>query len=400
MKIITEARVALPLFHIQEVVMSKKNKVIEIVLTGGPCSGKTTMLAYLFEKVSNWGYRVFIAPETATEFMSTGIANLSEIEKDDFYTYLQIEKLMLIEQAWKRKSYLRRAALFPEERRVIFYDRAEADISAYMPRRNFEKILRSVKLGWRDARDSYDGVIHLVSAACGAEKFYTIENNKARRENIIEARIADERTQQAWNGHPHLKIIDNSTGFEEKLNRAIQAVARILGVPVPLTIERKFLLRHRPDFNNPLLMQPVPILIEQIYLVANKIEEIRIRKRCLRREDPVYYRTHRIKIGYGRRQETEEMISVKEYNQLKLFRDPSKRVIKKRRYCFIHNNQYFELDIFPADIFRNYELCLLEIKLTEENDKVEVPSFLNVSKEVTGDERYTNAQLASLCFSK
>lgn len=382
--------------------MSKKNEITEIVLTGGPCSGKTTMLAYLLEKVSDWGYRVFIAPETATEFISTGIANFSEIEKDDFYTYLQIEKLMLIEQTWKRKSYLRRAALFPEERRVIFYDRAEADIAAYMPRRHFEKMLRSVKLGWRDARDSYDGVIHLVSAACGAEKFYTLENNKARKENLEEARIADRKTQEAWNGHPHLKIIDNSTGLEEKINRALQAVARILKTPIPLTIERKFLLHRRPDFHNPLLMQPVPILIEQIYLISKPMEEIRIRKRSLRREDPIYYRTHRVNIGHGKRQETEEVISAKEYNQLKVFRDPFKRVIKKRRYCFIHNNQYFELDIFPADKARNRnrELCLLEIKLTEENDKVEIPPFLNVLKEVTGYKKYTNAQLASLWPSK
>ena len=38
----------------------------EIVLTGGPCSGKTTAHAYLREKLMDFGWRVFFVPESAT----------------------------------------------------------------------------------------------------------------------------------------------------------------------------------------------------------------------------------------------------------------------------------------------------------------------------------------------
>ena len=38
-----------------------------------------------------------------------------------------------------------------------------------------------------ELRDNYDAVIHMVTAAKGAEKYYTTENNKARTESIPES---------------------------------------------------------------------------------------------------------------------------------------------------------------------------------------------------------------------
>ena len=44
-----------------------------IVLTGGPCSGKSSSLAYLTEKLSDHGFMVFVIPETATIITNSGI---------------------------------------------------------------------------------------------------------------------------------------------------------------------------------------------------------------------------------------------------------------------------------------------------------------------------------------
>ena len=57
-----------------------------------------------------------------------------------------------------------------------------------------------------ELRDNYDAVFHLVTAAKGAEKFYTLENNKARSERIEEAAIVDDKIISAWTGHPHFRI--------------------------------------------------------------------------------------------------------------------------------------------------------------------------------------------------
>ncbi len=37
----------------------------------------------------------------------------------------------------------------------------------------------------------YDVVVHMVTAADGAEKFYTLENNAARYEDVPTAKIVD-----------------------------------------------------------------------------------------------------------------------------------------------------------------------------------------------------------------
>lgn len=61
----------------------------------------------------------------------------------------------------------------------------------------------------RDKR--YNAVIHLVTAADGAETFYSTETNTTRLETLEEARELDVKLQRAWVGHPKLMIFDNCT---------------------------------------------------------------------------------------------------------------------------------------------------------------------------------------------
>lgn len=44
-----------------------------IVLTGGPCGGKTTGISYLQEKFGDMGFSVICVPETATEVFKSGV---------------------------------------------------------------------------------------------------------------------------------------------------------------------------------------------------------------------------------------------------------------------------------------------------------------------------------------
>lgn len=52
----------------------------------------------------------------------------------------------------------------------------------------------------------YIAIFHLVTAAQGAEKFYSLDNNGIRIENIEQAREIDARTCRAWIGHPKLYV--------------------------------------------------------------------------------------------------------------------------------------------------------------------------------------------------
>ncbi|MCR4816974.1 MAG: ATP-binding protein, partial [Bacteroidales bacterium] len=47
--------------------------ITKIVLTGGPCAGKTTALARIVEHFSGMGYQVYTVPEAATLFSQSGV---------------------------------------------------------------------------------------------------------------------------------------------------------------------------------------------------------------------------------------------------------------------------------------------------------------------------------------
>jgi len=94
------------------------------------------------------------------------------------------------------------------------------DGSAYTDENVWQAILDET--GWstiqlRDRR--YEAVVHLVSAADGAEEHYNADNNVARYENIKEAVELDKRLINAWVGHPHFSIIQNGVNsFQEKID--------------------------------------------------------------------------------------------------------------------------------------------------------------------------------------
>ena len=46
--------------------------VTRILLTGGPCAGKTTALASISQDLTQLGYKVLVVPEAATIFMKGG----------------------------------------------------------------------------------------------------------------------------------------------------------------------------------------------------------------------------------------------------------------------------------------------------------------------------------------
>jgi DNA replication protein DnaC len=52
--------------------MDNTVNVTRICLTGGPCAGKTTIMASISQDLSQLGYRVLIVPEAATILMKGG----------------------------------------------------------------------------------------------------------------------------------------------------------------------------------------------------------------------------------------------------------------------------------------------------------------------------------------
>ena len=253
---------------------SGDKKIYKIVITGGPCAGKTTALSYIQETFTKKGFFVMIIPETASELILAGITPWTIDNNLNFEYYIlkhQIEKEKLFLEAAKHIANY--------DKVLVVCDRGTLDCKPYMSKLEFNHALKNLNTNEVSLRDNYDAVFHLVTAANGAKDYYTLENNKARYETIDEALEKDQKTISAWTGHPHFRVIDNSTDFANKLKRLKGEIISFLGDDVPYEIERKFLIEY-PNIEKLEKQQNCQkVEIIQTYLKEKNGVETRIRQR-------------------------------------------------------------------------------------------------------------------------
>ena len=361
--------------------MSKR--ITKIVLTGGPAAGKTTLISrILHEFKQEDGWRVITIPETATELISGfGIRPFG-----DCMSMLAFQDFVVADQIHKEKLALDAAQVVPEDNILIIYDRALMDDKAYISDEEFAEVLSRFD-GRTEASvlANYDAVLHLVTCAKGAEFAYDL-GNAARTESLEYAREMDDRTLRAWRGHPNLHIIDNSVNFEDKINRAIVEIYRLLGEPEPMVNKRKFLV-EMPDVA--LLREnygALAIDMMQTYLrVTQPGVERRIRQQE-NGEDYLYFYTEKHVMEDGTKWVTEKPISEKRYLHYLMEYDEQLHSVRKKKHRFIYKDCRFELDVYPFSSDRAV--------LFMYGEDAEIPPEITVLREVTGDPAYKNRQLA------
>ena len=199
----------------------------------------------------------------------------------------------------------------------------------------------------------------------------------------------DDKLISAWTGHPHFRIIDNSTDFEEKLERLLKEIASFLGEPEPFEIERKFLIYYPNIKELENMDNCTKVDITRTYLKSSDGVERRVRARGID-GDYLYYLTEKREISKLKRIETERKLSQVEYLQSLMESDNKLHTIHKTRYCLSENNQYFEIDIYPEWDRQ----AIMEIELNSEDQKIDVPDFIKIIKEVTDDDNYKNYGMA------
>ncbi|MBR6890843.1 MAG: AAA family ATPase [Clostridia bacterium] len=361
--------------------------ITKIVLTGGPAAGKTTLISrILHEFKQEDGWRVITIPETATELISGfGIRPFGGC-----MSMLAFQDFVIADQIHKERLALKAAEVVPEENVLIIYDRALMDDKAYISDEEFAEVLSRFD-GRTEASvlAGYDAVIHLVTCAKGAEFAYNL-GNAARTESLDYAREMDDRTLRAWRGHPHLQIIDNSVNFEDKINRAMREIYRILGEPEPMVKKRKFLV-EMPDVNK-LCEQYGALALDMmqtyLHMVAPNVER-RIRQQK-NGEDYLYFYTEKHLMPGGAKWDTEKPISEKAYIRYLMEGDSSLHSVRKTKYRFIFGGYRFELDVYPFSTDRAM------LFMYAGGADAAMPPEIKVIREVTGDPAYKNRHLAQV----
>ena len=98
------------------------------------------------------------------------------------------------------------------------------DTAAFLTEEMWNKL--KIKTGWsnvqlRDCR--YDAILHMITAADGAEEFYAYDN-PARFHPPEEAIKVDKALRAAYLGHNQVFYIENRTSFKEKIRYCINAI--------------------------------------------------------------------------------------------------------------------------------------------------------------------------------
>lgn len=172
----------------------------KIVLTGGPCGGKTESIPFLLEKLRKQKYSLEIVDETANSLLELGYMPNVNISTFDFQNLLF--KIQFL------KEYMSEG-----KSKILLCDRGLFDGKVYIDNIDFKKILDVNKVDEQKIFSTYDAALYFRSISYE----YPNEFIKYRIYETPEiGRMRDERCKEIWSQ----KIIpceySNFDGLEKK----------------------------------------------------------------------------------------------------------------------------------------------------------------------------------------
>ena len=359
-------------------------KILRVVITGGPCGGKTTALEEISKSFRTQGYKVIIVPETATALINGEIKPFGN--DNDKIPLLPFQQIVLDMQLAKEKAADLAAESCLNDKVVILYDRGVLDNRAYITDDQFKTMIDKKGITEAQILSRYDLVLHLVTAASGKEEYYTTLNNTARFETPEEAREKDKRTMESWSNYPNLKIIGNDCLFDEKIKRAVNEIRSFIGERQVIN-QRKYKIAR---INYRILSNYLKVhmleeeITEFVTSYTKEFDEL-FRKSTIAGSS--YYTCTRINYHEdGTKTTVHKNINeeIYEENKSKIQGEP----ITKIRYNFIYNGERYRLDEYGEPT----NLTTLERDVTNSSIK-ELPNFIKIKEEITNDRDYCDANI-------
>eukprot|EP00466_Bigelowiella_natans_P019794 jgi/Bigna1/75828/fgenesh1_pg.37_\ len=235
--------------------------VWRLVLTGGPCAGTkfgvncffatpATLVVCFHQQMPHLSWQTYgnIAIDvTSCIRPQYFVATVSEAA-----TFLHNNGVSFYPKSPDMfQNYCQEMAVRENIQAVMLFDRGIQDGRSYYDEKGWQTVLG--KIGFPTDIDMimkrYDAVFHLVTAADGAQKFYTKtgeDGKQVRHEEPDQAKDLDRKLQKAWSSHPKHYVFKNNGTFEDKLEKMISQMCKLLGVPHTKKKPRKFLLKSMP----------------------------------------------------------------------------------------------------------------------------------------------------------
>lgn len=182
---------------------------MKVVLTGGPCGGKTTMTQAIKKE---FGDSVVIVPEAASLLFTGGFPrarNPQEMiyqQRAIYFLQREMEDLLSVSNPNK----------------TILCDRGTLDGQAYWPVEAPVSFLPSVGTTLQKELERYDAILHLETTQGNYDT-----TNPLRIETHSQALEIDKKLQVAWSLHPNWQLIRNSRHFFKKFESVLQIFEKL-----------------------------------------------------------------------------------------------------------------------------------------------------------------------------
>lgn len=193
------------------------NNIKRVVITGGPCAGKTTAIESIRAYFEQNERRVIIVEEVPTEIMRMGITLAK-------YGKLPFQKA-IIDLQRKKEQVITDAAcsLDGNQEVLIIYDRGILDHFIYLNSEEQKLIEEEMGIDRQKLYGNYDLIIHMLSVASEMPELY--ENSKYRLEAVSEAKEMDDSIGKIWIHHTNYVKIGCERDFEDKIQKLISLIS-------------------------------------------------------------------------------------------------------------------------------------------------------------------------------
>lgn len=369
--------------------MMHSKRLFKVVLTGGPCAGKTTAKALILERFSPQ-VNVVCLPELASMTFKSGI-------KIDPSSY-SFEELVLFTKEFvamqiRVEDYFEQLSRNNKGVTLMICDRGACDTFGYCSAEVRAKVLQELGLTFHDLSSKrYDMVLHLVSCANGAAQFYN-NDNEARFESVEEAVECDIRIQNVWKSHPSFYIINNShTGFQEKMHKVVNAVGHFIGVPESKLV-KKFLLGKFITLDDIPPELHANFYREKVVFLKSDDEKKYDFITCKKANDDItgyyFFKSRYLAEKEVNRVELNRRISKEMFNNFLAQRDPETSVLRRIVYTFLskHANKNTEFHRIESYQLDDRHFSLLRVDCECDIDRLKNESFLknfDILRDVTG----------------
>jgi hypothetical protein len=193
--------------------------VTKLVLTGGPCAGKTTCLQAIGQAFAD---RVLVVPEASTLFLSGGVPppGSPRIRCSGEEWPIHYQAAILALQRHLEEQFAELAGHCGAD--LLICDRGLLDGAAYWPGGR-DAFLAHFGMDLQDGFMPYATVLHLESLAASDPLRYGTAGNAIRFEQLEEACERERAVQAAWNGHPGWVFVSGNE-IEAKIVRVLEVV--------------------------------------------------------------------------------------------------------------------------------------------------------------------------------